>query len=825
MLRKFLIFLLIFGGVAEAQTLTFTENNLTVHVGDDIPPLTWTNTGFAGTDTWRNAVVAGGMPSQSTTYTPSSGVGTYPITIRQGTMRAQGGYSFAFVNGTITVKAATGMGDPPVTVPRQPAGMMQSMTVANSACPAAVGDGVTDDTAAINCYLSTGRPTNGTFGRLPKQFYLPGGTVANPKIYLVSGQILAIGSAITITGDGWNKTIIKLAAASNGYTAINQFIFYEGALAGGANNNGYNEHFENIGVEIGPGNPGARGLEFIGNNFDAVRNVRVWFDDTKGESAFNVDRAYPGQTLFKNIAGYGGSYCFKATAEREYNSVIYNMTCENQTAAGVITGAYNVAASNYFSVNTVPAWTNNVSAIALIGGELIGGGARQSALTNGSEGTFYARNITAAGYKNSIVDANGGVTLTTGFSEHWSGNPQTLFSSAPATGITISPVPETPLPNDPPPSTWCALGPNPTTWSATLAACPSTTAYVPVACNYPHNGTDCSQIATHTGYYSPTTLGNINVVVPANINHILGNNYTTAGATINYIISANSATPIVLDHFNSTINQPNLIHSSARTVVFEDSGLFYSCSSGAGTVFFEDAEISITQFCSGQSIFARALDDEAEGRILGVKDVAYVSATQTLTLSLDVDPNMSVGSYIYFVGTKPATWLSQSAALVTNISGSTVTATWFKTNPDYPATAQIAGNYRAQLDKVTCNGCSIWSLGWKSEHASTDFSLTNSKLEIDGFFQYPIRESPPGWQGFKLIDTNAFLTGESYYGGGNQRQHFVTETRLGRTLNLANPAHGTHNNSNLNMFFSIGNPVPPSRVSGSKFFTGGDVIQ
>jgi hypothetical protein len=75
----------------------------------------------------------------------------------------------------------------------------------------------------------------------------------------------------------------------------------------GANNNGYNEHFENIGIEIGPGNPGARAVEFIGNNFDAVRNVRVWFDDSKGESAFNVDRAYPGQTLFKNIAGYGGS--------------------------------------------------------------------------------------------------------------------------------------------------------------------------------------------------------------------------------------------------------------------------------------------------------------------------------------------------------------------------------------------------------------------------------------------------------------------------------------------------------------------------------------
>jgi hypothetical protein len=313
-------------------------------------------------------------------------------------------------------------------------------------------------------------------------------------------------------------------------------------------------------------------------------------------------------------------------------------------------------------------------------------------------------------------------------------------------------------------------------------------------------------------------LGNINVVIPANINHILGNNYTTAGATINYIISANASTPIILDHFNSTITQPIVVHNSPRTVVFEDSGSFYSCSSRAGPVFFEDAEIDVTQFCPGQSIFARALDDEAEGQILAVYNVAYVSATHTLTLSLNVDPKMVVGSYIYFVGIRPTTWLSNSAALVTNISGGIITAKWFGTNPDYPATAQTTGNCRVQLDKVTCNGCSIWSLGWKSEHASTDFTLTNGKLEIDGFNQYPVRPSPPEWQGFKLIDTNAFLTGESFYIGGNQRQYFVTETRLGSTLNLANPAYGTQNNSTLNMFFSTGNSTQTARFSGNNFF-------
>jgi len=130
-----------------------------------------------------------------------------------------------------------------------------------------------------------------------------------------------------------------------------------------------------------------------------------------------------------------------------------------------------------------------------------------------------------------------------------------------------------------------------------------------------------------------------------------------------------------------------------------------------------------------------------------------------------------------------------------------------------------------QFDKVTGTGINLWVLGWKSEKASTDLNIVNGNVEIDGFFQYPLRPSPPEWPGFKFTDTNYFITGQSFYGGGtqttSQRQYFVTETRSGVTLSLNNPAYGLAKNANLNMLYSIGavGPMTAQRMTAINPFT------
>jgi hypothetical protein len=80
-------------------TLLVTADNQSRPFGTANPVLTYGIAGFLGTDT---VAVVSGTAAISTTATPSSPVGTYPIAVTNGTLAANN-YSFNFNNGTLTV--------------------------------------------------------------------------------------------------------------------------------------------------------------------------------------------------------------------------------------------------------------------------------------------------------------------------------------------------------------------------------------------------------------------------------------------------------------------------------------------------------------------------------------------------------------------------------------------------------------------------------------------------------------------------------------------------------------------------------------------------
>ncbi|HWB13392.1 MAG TPA: MBG domain-containing protein [Pirellulales bacterium] len=84
-------------------TLTVTADDKTMVYGAAVPALTDTITGFVNGDT---ASVVSGAASLSTTATSASGVGNYPIDVSLGTLSAAN-YTFAFVDGTLTITPAT----------------------------------------------------------------------------------------------------------------------------------------------------------------------------------------------------------------------------------------------------------------------------------------------------------------------------------------------------------------------------------------------------------------------------------------------------------------------------------------------------------------------------------------------------------------------------------------------------------------------------------------------------------------------------------------------------------------------------------------------
>jgi hypothetical protein len=83
--------------------LTITAENENKVYGAGLPPLTAHYTGFVNGDT---ASVVGGAAGLTTPANAASGVGSYPIMAAQGTLSAAN-YTFAFVNGTLTVTPAT----------------------------------------------------------------------------------------------------------------------------------------------------------------------------------------------------------------------------------------------------------------------------------------------------------------------------------------------------------------------------------------------------------------------------------------------------------------------------------------------------------------------------------------------------------------------------------------------------------------------------------------------------------------------------------------------------------------------------------------------
>jgi hypothetical protein len=80
--------------------LTVTADNKAMSLGGPLPPLTVRYTGFVNGD---NAASLAAQPTASTTATPASPAGNYPITASGG---SSSNYSFSYVDGTLTVATA-----------------------------------------------------------------------------------------------------------------------------------------------------------------------------------------------------------------------------------------------------------------------------------------------------------------------------------------------------------------------------------------------------------------------------------------------------------------------------------------------------------------------------------------------------------------------------------------------------------------------------------------------------------------------------------------------------------------------------------------------
>src|SRR6185312_3076874 len=146
--------------------------------------------------------------------------------------------------------------------------------------------------------------------------YLPDGT------YLVSGTLLKryangrFASGMFLMGQSRAHTVIRLADHAPGFDDPHQpraAIFTASKLLDGTatsggkqyerlgeGNDAYMNFVQDLTVDVGSGNPGAIGIDYLGNNIGAVRNVTLRAGPGSGAVGLSMTRKWPGPALIQN---------------------------------------------------------------------------------------------------------------------------------------------------------------------------------------------------------------------------------------------------------------------------------------------------------------------------------------------------------------------------------------------------------------------------------------------------------------------------------------------------------------------------------------------
>lgn len=306
----------------------------------------------------------------------------------------------------------------------------------------AVGDGVHDDTAALQKAIST-------WGG---DIFLP------PGKYLISSTL----EAKTLEGK-WRAYVILRGAGQDATTIILKDHTFTDAKApkamiktasqedwgDGSGNEAFYNFVTDLTVNTGKDNPGAIGIDYIANNSGAIRNTTVVSGDGSGVVGISMVRHYPGPCFLKNVSVRGFDYGMKVGTQ-DYSITLEHIVLSGQKVAGILNEDNVLSIHDLQSVNSVPAMISGgpLALVTWVGGKLQGGDPAQAAIHN--TGSMYLRDIEASGYK-SALDANPGNKI-----DFYCSSKANTFGSA--TKPLMLPIKETPKAIKEPIADWADIG-------------------------------------------------------------------------------------------------------------------------------------------------------------------------------------------------------------------------------------------------------------------------------------------------------------------------------------------------------------------------------
>jgi len=265
----------------------------------------------------------------------------------------------------------------------------------------AKGDGTTDDTAALQRAINDGQGT----GRI---VYLPEG------VYLVSAPLKFAEHASyqpnklqgrnVLRGAGRDDTFVKLRDNTLTNTAAPKAVLANGWVSfwDGQREQTTADWFHNsvtdLTIDIGKGNPGAKGMEFFSNNTGAVRNVAIRSGDGKGVIGLDLGHLDKnGPLLVKNLKVQG----FQTGVRTGFtvNSLTFeSINLTNQTVTAFDNNGQSVSIRDLVTRGSVTALNNRFGFATLIDSYAQGVGNTSSvpAVINGE--FLFARNLRNDGF-------------------------------------------------------------------------------------------------------------------------------------------------------------------------------------------------------------------------------------------------------------------------------------------------------------------------------------------------------------------------------------------------------------------------------------------
>ena len=489
----------------------------------------------------------------------------------------------------------------------------------------AKGDGLSDDTAAIRAAIEAPGPRWLAQSRV---LYFPKGT------YLISDTLDWLGpeknwrSRITFQGENEHGTVIRLKDNAPGYqdpgtpkAMIRPGSFEPWNKNDGSGYNGFFNYIFDLTVDTGSGNPGAIGIDYLGNNVCGLEDVTIKTSDPqkRGVAGLSMTRNFVGPCYYRRLTITGFDLGI-VTAKSEYSHTFEHVALSDQRVAGIENSSNVLSIRDLKSHNSVPALRNKTSLglVTLIDSNLSGRAGAAVAIEN--EGGIFLRDVSVSGYAKSLTDHDG-ATLTGAIAEFASPATQSgAKNHAVSLDLAIEEAPET-------------ANPDPSAWLSVVAKGADATGH--------SDSTQAIQLALDSDapvVYFPVGLYLITdtIHIRKRTQRLFGRSATLVPHSAKFADSQNPA-PVLrfesqtadlaiegLSFGNFTMNfYPGAVmieDASPRTLTLRHLDMesnyhaaYVTGSGGTGHVFIEDVVAAPWFFHRPQKIWARQLDMESSG--------------------------------------------------------------------------------------------------------------------------------------------------------------------------------------------------------------------